>query len=434
MPTNTLSFSPKQIETIGRPFIDNSLEVLEGVPRSGKTTAGAFRFARFLIESEDRNHLILGYSQEQAFKLLIESDGLGLLHIFDGACRLRDDENGRHLFIQTPTGDKFVYYKGGGDNSSFKSFQGLSLGSVYFCEIDLITMPTIQEAFRRTFASKKRVHFADLNPPSPQHPVIKEVFEVQNTNWSHWTLDDNPIITQERKEKLYKILSKNPYLLERDWYGNRCIPQGVIYSMFDYQLNIVDKIPTDETKIEMFFTGDGGIQDATSIGCHIVTRSRDGIFRLYCVAEYWYSGSETGIKKAMSIQAREIAREFVPYCLNLTQMNYSEMLIDPACLVLREELETQGIQTRGADNNSHDIKGSKKGIEVGIERTQNIISQRLFKLVKNEDKYSHYNFLKELGLYVVDAHGKPVDMYNHSLDRLRYAVNYYVRNYLKNLL
>ena len=427
-----MKFSEKQLETIRRPFVDSSLEVLEGSPRSGKTTAGCFRYARFLIETEDENHLILGYSQEQAYKLLIESDGMGLLHIFDGCCWLKNDENGKHLLIKTPKGTRRVYYKGGGDVSSFKSFQGLSLGSVYFCEIDLITIPTIQEAFRRTFASKMRVHFADLNPPSPQHPVIKEVFEVQKTIWSHWTMDDNPILDEERKKELFEILSKNPFLLERDWYGRRTVPQGVIYSMFNHEENIVDRIPENEKRIEMFFTGDGGIQDATSIGCHVVTRREDGTFCLYCVAEYWYSGSETGIKKAMSIQAREIARRFIPYCVKKMKMNYSEILIDPACLALREELELEGIQTRGADNNSRDVKGSSRGIEVGILRGQTLIADRNFKLVETEE-YNHYNFLKELTLYVVDQHGKPVDMYNHSMDRFRYAVNYFTKNYLRGI-
>lgn len=377
--------------------------------------------------------MVLAFSQEQAYKLLIEGDGMGLLHIFAGCCRLRDDENGKHLLIRTPKGDRRVYYKGGGDNASFKSFQGLSLGSVYFCEIDLITMPTIQEALRRTFASKLRVHFADLNPPSPQHPVISEVFEVQKTIWSHWTMDDNPAITEERKQELFKILSKNPFLLERDWYGNRCIPQGVIYSMFDHKLNMFDSLPQDEQKIEMFFAGDGGIQDATAIGCYIVTRNKEGKFFLNLMAGYWYSGSETGIKKAMSIQAREIAREFIPYCLNETQMNYSTVLIDPACLPLREELEQNGVQTRGADNNAHDIKGSSKGIEVGIQRLQSCIAERLFR-VRNTEKYSLYPLLREFSLYVVDSHGKPVDMYNHFCDCARYANNHFVRNYIKSLI
>lgn len=373
--------------------------------------------------------MILGFSQEQAFKLIIESDGMGLKHIFEGCCKLKDDQYGAHLLITTPKGERRVYYKGGGTKDSFKSFQGLSLGSVFFAEIDLISMPTIQEAFRRTFASKMRVHFADLNPPSPQHPVIREVFEVQNTNWEHFTMDDNPILTEERKQELFKVLSKNPFLLERDWYGHRCIPQGVIYSMFSHSENIVSEIPADEEKVELYFAGDGGLKDATSVICGIITKNRKtGKFSLYNVNEYYYSGTDTGQTKAMSIQAKEIAKTFIPYCLNKWQMNYSYCFIDPACLALREELELQGIATRGADNNAHDIKGGSKGIEVGIERLQSIMANRSFKIVESEE-WGHYDLLRELTLYVVDAHGKPVDMYNHSLDSLRYLCNYYIKTY-----
>ena len=358
---------------------------------------------------------------------------MGLLHIFAGNCRLRDDENGKHLLVHTPKGDRRVYYKGGGDSSSYKSFQGLSLGSVYFCEIDLITMPTIQEAFRRTFASHKRVHFADLNPPSPQHPVIKDVFEVQNTIWSHWTMDDNPVITQERKDELFRILSKNPFLLERDWFGHRCIPQGVIYSMFSHEENIVSEIPKDEEILEMYFAGDGGLKDATAIGCYIVTRRPNREFCLYLVALYYYSGTETGYTKALSLQAVEIAEQFIPYCVKKWNRQWSDCFIDPACLALREELHLHGIQTKGADNNAHDIKGSSKGIQVGIERLQSLMAQRLFKLV-NADTYGFYPFLCELTLYVVDAHGNPVDMYNHCMDELRYASNYFNKAYRLNVI
>ena len=358
---------------------------------------------------------------------------MGLLHIFAGNCRLRDDENGKHLLIHTPKGDRRVYYKGGGDSSSYKSFQGLSLGSVYFCEIDLITLPTIQEAFRRTFASHLRVHFADLNPPSPQHPVIKDVFEVQNTIWTHWTMDDNPIITKERKLELYRILSKNPFLLERDWYGRRCIPQGVIYSMFSHSENLLSALPEDEEKVELFFSGDGGIKDATSIICWIVTRNKKGQFFLNAVNEYYYSGRDTGMTKAMSIQAREIARTFIPFCLNKWKMNWSECLIDPACLALREELRECGIQTRGADNNSTSVKGNAKGIVVGIERMQSLIAERMMRVI-DTDQWGHYDLLRELTMYVVDAHGNPVDMYNHAMDAMRYGGNYFIRNYRLNII
>ena len=193
-------WSEKQRDTISAPFT-HCLEVNEGTPRSSKTTACVFRFARHLIESRDANHLVVAYSQEQAYRLVMECDGFGLLHIFNGLCKMKHDDNGDHLEVQTPNGTKKVYYKGGGKADSRKSITGLSLGSVYFCEIDLLHMDMVQECFRRTFAARDRWHIADLNPPAPQHPVIREVFEVQDTKWQHWTIKDNPIITEERRRE-----------------------------------------------------------------------------------------------------------------------------------------------------------------------------------------------------------------------------------------
>ncbi|MBQ2278419.1 MAG: PBSX family phage terminase large subunit, partial [Clostridia bacterium] len=71
--------SPKQRDLIRAPF-DRTLDWLEGTPRSGKTTAGTFRFARHLIKSRDNIHLVTAYSAEQAYRLIMDGDGFGLLH------------------------------------------------------------------------------------------------------------------------------------------------------------------------------------------------------------------------------------------------------------------------------------------------------------------------------------------------------------------
>ena len=103
--------------------------------------------------------------------------------------------------------------------------------------------------------------------------------------------------------------------------------------------------------------------------------------------------------------------------------------IDPACKALRKELELYGIDALNADNNAHDIRGSTKGIKVGIEYTQNMIQDGHFFLVENEE-YGHLDFIKEIGMYCVDDHGNPVDAYNHAMDELRYSINYFVKQYM----
>lgn len=106
-------FSPKQLEVIYRPF-DFTFDVFEGTPRSGKTTAAHFRYADYLTWTRDQNHLIVAYNQEQAYRLFIDGDGTGLMHIFGDLAEIKHDEHGSHLRIHTPNGIKKVYYKGGG--------------------------------------------------------------------------------------------------------------------------------------------------------------------------------------------------------------------------------------------------------------------------------------------------------------------------------
>ncbi|MBO1515594.1 PBSX family phage terminase large subunit [Metabacillus bambusae] len=418
-------YSPKQREVITADFT-HTLEVNEGTPRSGKTTAGHFRYALYLTLSPDENHLITAYNQEQAYRLFIDGDGTGLKHIFGDLSKVKHDELGDHLEIHTPSGMKKVYYKGGGKVDSVKAITGMSLGSVVFCEINLLHMDMIQECFRRTFAARMRYHLADLNPPAPNHPVIEKVFDVQNTKWKHWTIHDNPILTEERKQEIYNVLIKNPYLFARDWEGKRTMPEGVIYSMLDLNKH---QIPTLLGQpYEMFFLADGGQSDATSVSCNIVTRY-EGKFRLNRVANYYHSGKETGQVKAMSTYAKEIKNDFVKWCTDKFQMPYTEFFVDPACRSLREELHLVGIQTTGADNNAKDIKGSAKGIEVGIERFQNSITNDQFFLIEC-DKYDHYSFIKEVGMYCREDNGEPIDDFNHALDEARYANNYFYKRYV----
>lgn len=419
-----ITFSEKQKRTIRAPF-DITLEVNEGTPRSGKTTAGVFRYARFLAQTPDQNHLIAAFNQEQAYRLFIECDGLGLLHIFGSFARIKHDDRGDHLEVTTPSGIKRVYYKGAGKADSVKAITGMSLGSVVFCEINLLHPDMVQECFRRTFAARHRYHLADLNPPAPNHPVIKEVFEVQPMRWQHWTIRDNPIITDERKEEIKATLEKNPYLYKRDWLGQRVTPEGVIYSMFDTDTHVIPALLGQP--YEMFFTADGGQQDATSVSCNIVTRY-EGKFRLNRVAHYYHSGRNSGTVKAMSVYAQEI-KEFVAWCEQKFEMRATEFFVDPACRSLREELHLVGIQTGKADNNSRDVSGSTKGIEVGIERASSLMNDGQFFLVES-DRYDHYNWIREVGLYVRNVStGKPMDEFNDSMDEFRYACNYFVRRY-----
>lgn len=420
-----IHFSEKQEALYKAPF-DRTMDWLEGTPRSGKTTAGTWRFARHLIRSRDNIHLVTAYSAEQAFRLIMDGDGMGLLHIFKGYCRTSHDDSGAHLLVRLPEGDKKIYWKGGGKADSHKAITGMSLGSVYFCEINLLHDSMVQECFRRTYAAKDRWHIADLNPPSPADPCIKNVLQVQDCRFLHWTCKDNPILTDERLADIERACRKSPFLYRRDWLGERVIPEGVIYWMFDPNKHILPRLPYGVTPIEAFVAGDGGTTDATSIGFYIVGCPEGNRleYRLYCVGNWYYDGGQM----AMSDQAKKICGEYLPYMRSKYGMRESSVYIDPACKALRLEIEKFGVMTNGADNNAHDIKGSSKGLKVGIEMLQSAINDGRFFIVEDE-RYGSEPFVKEAGLYCVNEHGDPVDAYNHCMDQTRYASNYFLKTY-----
>lgn len=425
-----IEWGQKQADMIMMPY-DHALDWLEGTPRSGKTTAGTMRFARHLIRSRDNIHLVTAYSAEQAFRLIMDGDGMGLLHIFKGQCRTSHDDSGAHLLIRMPDGsEKKVYWKGGGKANSHKAITGMSLGSVYFCEINLLHEDMVQECFRRTYAAKDRWHIADLNPPSPADPCIKNVLQVQDSRFIHWRCEDNPVLTPERLAEIETACKKSPFLYKRDWLGERCIPEGVIYWMFDPQKHILQRLPENLTMVEAFAAGDGGTTDATSIGFYIAGFIGGQYdpgpkeYRLYRVGCWRYDGGQM----AMSDQARHIVGEFLPYMRQKYRMRESGIYIDPACKALRLEIEKLGLITNGADNNAHDIRGSTKGLKVGVEMLQSAIHDGRFFLVEDE-RYGTESFVKEAGLYCADDKGSPVDAYNHSMDEARYASNHFLKQY-----
>ena len=74
--------------------------------------------------------MVVASTQQQAFRLVMDGDGNGLLHLFGDAAQIKHDDHGDHLEAATATGIKKIYYKGGAKADSDKSIRGLSLGGV----------------------------------------------------------------------------------------------------------------------------------------------------------------------------------------------------------------------------------------------------------------------------------------------------------------
>lgn len=435
-----LMLSDKQKENIYSPLKGIELELNEGTIRSGKTFSDVQKMAIIYAASPDPNHLVAAYNQEQAYRMFMDCEGYGLVHIFKDVGEMRSDRHGDHLWLNLTTGEKKIYYKGAGKANSVGAITGMSFGTVTFLEFNLLHKSFIEEAFRRTLAAKFRFHLAEQNPPAPNHPNLETLKPFEETNkyrFRHWRPYDNPILTGERLKDWKAQCEVSDYKYKRDWLGKRSMPEGIIYSMFDDDKHC--KAEIKGTIMETFFSADGGQGDATTCSFNIITFF-EGEYYLYRMANYYHSGNDSGVVKAMSVYAKEI-KEFVDWCYfilpseikkDIPHWNY--FFVDPACKALREELHLLGIDTDKADNNSRDnISSNGMKIEVGIERVQNAFSKGvlfLYSLGEKNSKYDHYNLIKEMGIYARDDNGKPVDKFNHACDELRYSVNYFTRNYI----
>ncbi len=429
--------SEKQQANIYQPLKGIELELNEGTIRSGKTMSDAQKMAIIYTASPDPNHLVAAYNQEQAYRMFMDCEGYGLAHIFKEVGEMRSDRHGDHLWLNLPTGEKKIYYKGGGKVNSVGAITGMSFGTVTFLEFNLLHKAFIEEAFRRTLAAKFRYHLAEQNPPAPNHPNLETLERFKKTNkylFRHWRPHDNPILTGQRLKDWEEECKVSDYLYKRDWLGERVMPEGVIYSMFDKEKNMTKQIKGNV--IETFFTADGGQGDATTCAFWLVTFYK-GQYCLYRLANYYHSGNDSGVIKAMSIYAKEI-KHFIAWCydelseiakINFPHWNY--LFVDPACKSLREELHLLGLDTDKAKNNSSDkVNSNGLKLEVGIERVQNALSKGVLFLYDIEGKYDHYNLIKEIGMYARNDSGLPIDKNNHACDEMRYGVNYFTTTYL----
>lgn len=424
--------SEKQKDNIYQPLKGIEFEMNEGTIRSGKTMSDAQKMAIIYAVSPDMNHLVSAYNQEQAYRMFMDCEGMGLVHIFKDVGEMRSDRHGDHLWLNLPNGIKKIYYKGGGKANAVGGITGMSFGTVTFLEFNLLNKAFIQEALRRTLAAKFRYHLAEQNPPAPNHPNLEALEPFIKTNkyhFRHWRPFDNPILTGQRLKDWEEQCKVSDYLYKRDWLGERTVPEGVIYSMFNQDDHTSNKIKGKV--VEAYYTADGGQSDATTCALNVVSW-HEGKYLLYRMANFYHSGADTGVTLAMSVYAKKI-KEFMSWCTNKWPWlpQWSWFFVDPACKSLKEELRLLGISVANADNNSRDkLASNGTKIEVGIERTQNALAKGVFYLFENKGEYDHYNFIKELGLYIRNDNGIPIDKNNHAMDEWRYSVNYFMRRYV----
>jgi len=224
------------------------LTVYEGAVRSAKTVTSLIQWYRYIINSPENVFLMSGNTLGSISRNCINGD-FGFIAITGGKAVPKTDTDGSKYLL---LGAKKIYYCGADNHASFKKIRGMTIGGWYADEIQLHDKSFIETAFARSFASSDRVNIWTLNPDIPTHWIYKEYIDkyleenVPGYRWFHFTLDDNPKLTEERKNEIASQFTGVFY--KRYVLGLRVRGSGGCYTSFvnnkpGEEGNIIDKIP-----------------------------------------------------------------------------------------------------------------------------------------------------------------------------------------------
>lgn len=243
------------------------MSVAEGSIRSGKTVGNVIVFAILLETTPDRIHLASGSTIANAKMNIGDCNGFGLEHLFRGRCRWGKYKDNEALYIQTKTGEKIVVFAGGGKSDSFKKILGNSYGMWIATEINQHfdsddNTSFIKVAFGRQVAALNPKVLWDLNPSAPKHPIYTNYIDKFKTdylggyNYMHFTISDNLSITERRRKEIESHYDKKSIWYKRDILGERCTPEGAIYTSY---VNDPDSFLLDPKKMPPLFVIECGV-------------------------------------------------------------------------------------------------------------------------------------------------------------------------------
>lgn len=396
-----MGLSEKQREIMRFPYTKYDALICDGSVRSGKTSIMSLSF--FLWAMGNFNGFSFAYCGKSvgAVERNIVTPLLSIAYLrrnFDVRYN-----RGDHVIIARRGGRENRFYLfGGKDESSYSLIQGITLAGVMLDEVALMPRSFVEQALARCSVSGAKFWF-NCNPENPEHWFRKEWLlkaPERNALHLHFTMDDNPGLSEETRERYRTMYSGVFY--QRYVLGLWVMAEGIVYDMFDHTRNVYSEAPIDMVDRSMrFIACDYG----TTNPCVFLDIYDDGeIVRVD--REYrWDSRAE---------HRQKTDEEYADDFMTFMGSSWCAVYVDPSAASFIAALRRRGVYVVEADNTVLD----------GIRRV-GALFQRGLLLVHD----TCTGLMDELGSYRWDdkaaARGeeKPVKQLDHAPDALRYFVN-----------
>lgn len=262
--------------------------ICDGAVRSGKTFSMSLSFVCWaMTHFQNTSFAICGKTITSAERNLIRP----LVFLLqDAGFHVKESLSKHYLDITAVGITNRFYLFGGKDESSASMIQGMTLGGVLFDEVVLMPRSFVEQAVARCSLSRAKLWF-NCNPENPYHWFYQEWIlkkDSKNALYLHFTMDDNPSLSQEVKERYQRMYAGVFY--DRFVLGKWTVSEGVVYPMFDQKQHVVHVLPDSFSRYVL--SCDYGTVNPTSVG---LWGESDGIW--YRIKEYYYDSRKEGIQK-----------------------------------------------------------------------------------------------------------------------------------------
>lgn len=290
---------------------------------------------------------------------------------------------------------------GGKDESSFALIQGRTLAGVLLDEVALMPESFVNQALARCSVAGARLWFS-CNPDNPNHWFYKEWIqrrEAHNALYLHFSMDDNPSLSEETKARYHSMYSGVFY--ERYVLGQWVLAEGVIYPMFGPNC-ITEETPESGV---YYISIDYGTLNPFSAGLWCVTDKEAVRIR-----EYYYSGRDTQQPKTDEEYYMDLERL-------AGELPIETVVIDPSAASFIETIRRHG---------RFSVRKAKNDVVNGI-----VTTSRYLKNGKIKVHSSCKDAIREFGLYRWDdkaQEDKPIKENDHAMDETRYMAETILRH------
>lgn len=397
----TQPFSEKQLE-----FIANSnakWNMAHGSVRCGKTVGTVFRFLQAAEECPDSKIYLVGHTFDTAYRnvvrLIMEATEF---EVFRPFCTW----SGKKLYFR----DKVITVLGAKDEGAIGNFQG-DTHSLTYCDEITLYPESIIDMIDTRLSQPWSMAIATMNPSHPKHKMKQWIDKAEagdpNYYSLHFTLDDNPYVDEDYKQRVRNSLSGVFY--KRNYLGLWCLAEGAIFDFFETSIHVVERPP----RAADYWVAGIDYGAVNPLACVLVGVSTGKYTQtgkqMWVEKEYYWNPSPkngTGKQKTNAEFANDIQEFLAPYSVK-------QVYIDPSAAAFKVDLRRRGITCIDANNEVLD----------GITMLASELRRGAL-VICEECK----NTIREIESYVWDmkaaerGRDEPKKTDDHAVDALRYVI------------